>query len=140
MKSNIVINLICISLLLVFSSCASLKYPDAVPWTKVKVSSPDQVQGCEYVNEFDASSGTISDAKKRIRIYAGREKVTNVVWNTNKASEPQQPASSGNNNINLNLNLTNDIAVANHGYDRRGRLIYNLTAKGYLCLGSGHAN
>ena len=122
-----------IALVVLISSCASLKYPDAIPWTKVKVSSLDQVQGCEYVNEFDASSGTISDAKKRIRIYAGREKVTNIVWNTNKVYEPRQPATSGNNNVNVNLNLTNDIAVANQGYDRRGRLMYNISAKGYVC-------
>lgn len=113
--------------------CASLKYPDAIQWTEVKVSTIEQVQGCEYINEFDESSGTISDAKKRIRIYAGRDKVTNVVWNTNKTPEPQQPTATGNNNVNVNLNLSNDIAVGNYGYDRRGRALFNLSAKGYRC-------
>ncbi|MFO7606469.1 MAG: hypothetical protein R6W72_09245 [Desulfurivibrionaceae bacterium] len=64
---------------LLVAGCAS-KEASHERWSKIKVSTAEEVAGCEYINEVDASRATLSDARMAARIISGRLGATDVVW------------------------------------------------------------
>ncbi len=80
----------------------------------VKISSPEEVKNCEYIDDVDASRVKLSNAKKAIRINAGRLGATHLVWD-----ERYLLNSSGNNSVNVNIG--------------KGTGEYYINAKVYKC-------
>jgi hypothetical protein len=80
----------------------------------VKISSPDEIQHCEYIDDVDASRDKLSNAKKAVRINASRLGATHLVWD-----ERYLPNTGGDNSVNVNIG--------------RGAGEYYINAKVYKC-------